>query len=204
MAILDSVDLSGIGNLFGTGAIIVVSIVIFGGFTACWVYLYLQWKKYNQFKVEIFQNDSFGHQVAITDSAGIFKDAMGQQRFWLKRAGVGLDTANIKYYLKNGKKTVELLKVSDKSYKVLCRHLDQGMMSCTVSSEDTNWAKDEYQMTKRAFLTDMFEKYAPLIGVIACSMIICVMIIYCLKEMGGISKNLMEVASVCKGSGALL
>lgn len=200
MALLDSVDLPSLASQVMGGGILIVALLFFIIFNVGWLWIFFKWKKYNQYQVYIKVRDAQGNVEMVRDRAGIFKDVTGKTRFWLSKAKVGIDPSKIYWYRNGGKRCVDLIKVGEKCYKCLRTVITDEMIETTVSVEDTNWAKDEYQVSKKAFWTDLFEKYAGIISTVLCAMVILIMVIFVLQKFDA----LVELGKILQATSANL
>lgn len=207
MGIFDNMNLWEAASQFLGGAIILLLVIFGGALNAVVIWLAMKYKKYKTYTVYIFSKDSLGNLEMTQDSAGIFKDFSGKNRFWLRKAKVGLNAEVVPWIRLAKKKVVYLLKCSEKSYKFINMHIPDEKLAVTVGVEDVNWAKDEYVATKKAFIVDFLEKYAGLIAVVMCAGIIMIMVIYTLKKFDTLielGRILQQASSNLKCGGNLI
>jgi len=148
------VDASQILNYIIIGLVCVIVLAVIG-FT---VWNYLKKKKYGEYKVIIFENDSSGNTHEAYDRAGIFLDKLtGFKLFFLEKRKKGLNPNNVPFVVSKDKKgrlvkTVYLKKIGISNYVFLHVKLkEDGSKMFTVGEEDVNWASQDIEKIRRTF-----------------------------------------------------
>lgn len=181
----------------GVAAIIIVVLFI-GAVIVMATIAILKWRKYQQFNIEIWQQDGFGQFNVKHDQGGIFVDGKTKnKRLFLRFANVGLDPDNIPYLPAGKKKKIILLQTGLKNFKYIKPVINNGLIHFTVGEEDVNWAINSYERQKRLFAQSWIAQYLPFIMLAFVSVIILIMFMQIFKQlplMLDITKELKEVA----------
>lgn len=173
---------------WGSGAvgagIILICIVVLFGIVGLSVWLYYRWKRYQQYKIIIWERDGLGNIRQLLDNGGIFVDKKtNNKRLFLQRANVGLEPDNIPYVITgNGKKLVYLVRRGLKNFQYIKPTIAEEKFQFRVTEEDVNWAINAYERQKKIFQTNTLMQYLPFILLAFVSIIILVMFIYFFKE----------------------
>jgi ATP-dependent Zn protease len=211
MAVEDGISgtISNLGSgALNIGLMLIVTLVAVGIIIGLLI-MYKQIKKYKEFKVEIFSEDTFGQTKKEYDSAGIFVDKTTRnKRLFLKRNNVGLNADDVPYVSDSkGKKTVYLQKNGLKNFKFIEIKLTANKnIKAEVGEEDVNWAVNAYERAKKAFTQTILMQYLPFIVLAFVSIVILIMFLYffqqfsVLKELGVALKE----ASQSLGSGTVV
>ena len=178
-----AVDIASIGGNVLNFAIMIITVLIVGAIIGGFVFLYLRYKKYSQFKCIIWERDGFGQMNERYDTAGIFVDNKTKnKRFFMRRSKVGLDPDHVPYVPSGAKKVVYLLKLGLKNFFFIKPNIEESNISFTVGEEDVNWAINDYERQKKLFDQNMLLQYMPFIMLAFTSIIIVVIFIYFFKE----------------------
>jgi NADH:ubiquinone oxidoreductase subunit 3 (subunit A) len=139
----------------------------------------MQARKYNQYKIVIFQNDGFGHTSWRTDDGGVFVDRKtGNKRLYLKSSHVGLEPDNIPFIpTTKGNRIVMLLQTGLKNYKYIHPLISADQIRFTVGEEDVNWAVNEYEAQKKRFNTNWLTQYMPFIILGFCFIVLAILMV---------------------------
>jgi len=177
------VDVAAIGGQALNILIVVISILIVGAFVIVLTLLYLKWRRYQEYKCVVWEEDGFGQLNENIDSAGIFVDAKTKnKRFFMRRANVGLNPDNVPYIpTRGGKKVVYLLRTGLKNFTFIKPRIKQ-TLTLQVGEEDVNWAINAYERQKRLFNQNVLLQYMPFIALGFVSIIILIMFIYFFKD----------------------
>ena len=134
-------------------AVILIAIIFVGAFFALATWLFIRWKKYQQFEIEIWQEDGLGKLNVKYDTAGIFVDSKTKnKRLFLKKHKVGLDPDNIPHMPSTrGKKKVLILHTGLKNFRYIKPKTTGEQIGFTVGEEDVNWAINSYERQKKIF-----------------------------------------------------
>ena len=181
-------DLAGLQS-FGTGAIgftiIAIVIIVLFALTGFGVWLFLKWKKYQQYKCIIWERDGLGNIRQYSDNAGIFVDKKtNNKRFFLQRSNVGLEPDNVPYVIMDNKKLVYLIRRGLKNFQYIKPVISAEGFEFKVTEEDVNWAINAYERQKKIFQENKFMQYLPFILLAFVSIIILIVFIYFFKEFG--------------------
>lgn len=194
MALLEYLSSSGLSI-----AVILIIVLFIGAAAIGATVLIMKWRRYQQFHIEIWQKDGFGHLTIKYDQGGVFvDDKTGNKRLFLKKANVGLDPDNIPYLVTpTGKKKVMLLQTGLKNFRYIKPMVRDDLLYFTVGEEDVNWAINSYERQKKLFAQSWIAQYLPFIMLAFVSMIILIMFIQLFNKFPvilEIVKELKEVA----------
>jgi uncharacterized membrane protein len=173
-------------NSLLVGIIIIVA-VVFLTIVGVVYWLWMQKKRYSQFRCIVWERDGFGQLKMLFDDAGIFVDKKtNNKRFFMKRANVGLEPDNIPYLPSDtGVKYVFLLRTGLKNFTFIRPNIGpQGDVVLKVGEEDVNWAINAYERQKKIFQQSTFMQYLPFIALAFVSIIILIVFIYFFKDFG--------------------
>lgn len=176
-------DLAGLGEAgFGFAMILILALFMIG-FTILGTYLYLKWKQYQQFDIEIWQKDGLGQLNIKYDKAGIFVDSKTKnKRLFLKTHKVGLDPDNVPYMPSAGKRRkILLLQTGLKNFRYIKPSMTMDSLSFIVGEEDVNWAINSYERQKRIFGDSWLAQYLPFMIIGFVSIIILILFINLFK-----------------------
>jgi len=178
------VDLASAGNTALNIAVMIGSILIAIGAMALIGFIYIQYKKYNQFNIVIFQRDGFNQLTSKFDKGGIFVDSKTKnKRLFLRKHNVGLDPDNVPFIQnQNGKKTVYLLQTGLKNFHYINVNIKEPTITLSVGEEDVNWAINAYEKQKKLFQQSLLMQLLPFIALAFVGIIICIIFIYFFKE----------------------
>lgn len=169
-------------GIVGFGVILIV-LVIVAAFTGIAAYFFIQWKKYQEYKIVIWERDGLGNIRQYSDSAGIFVDKKtNNKRLFLKKSSVGLEPDNVPYVLVANKKTIYLVRRGLKNFQFIKPVIKEDDFHFKVTEEDVNWAINAYERQKKIFQSNAFLQYLPFIMLAFVSIIILVIFIYFFKE----------------------
>ena len=175
-----------------------LAIILIGGaivFVLGW--LYINAKKYSQFKVRIIARDGYGNIKESEDNAGIFVNKKtNNKRLFLQREKVGLDCNDVPFVpfiTSKGKviNIITIIKLGSKNYKIVQPTLtkgEDGVLKYTVHEEDVNWALNEFDAAKKTFGQGSLIQYLPYIALIVVSVIIMIIFIYFFKSFDVLSQ----------------
>jgi|TARA_Y100000310_G_scaffold304896_1_gene344511 hypothetical protein len=189
------VDLASVSNVGMTVLWIVIFLLmglIAAGIIGGGVWLYLNSKRWKEYKVFIWERDGFGQLNQKEDSAGIFVDVKTKnKRFFLKKANVGLDPDDVPYLPSGNKKVVFLFQTGLKNFHFIKPNIDDTGITLEVGEEDVNWAINAYDRQKKLFDQSKLMQFLPYIALAFVSIIILVIFIYFFKEFGSL-KDMAE------------
>lgn len=159
-----------------------------------------QTRKYNQYKLVIFQNDGLGHVTWRTDDGGVFVDGKtGNKRLFLKNSHVGLEPDNIPFIpTSTGKRIVMLLQTGLKNYKYINPTISTDLINFTVGEEDVNWAINEFEASKKRFNFDKLAQYMPFIILAFCFIVIAIMMVSIFQKLPQIKEIAVEMKAVAQ------
>ena len=178
-----AIDGSAIADMSLTIAIILLSLLIFGGFAWLGLWAWMKKKRFDEFDVVIWTKDGFGQIVQKVDKAGVFLDRKTMnKRFYLKFANVGLDPDNVPYIVQNGRKKVYLQQVGLKNFKFIKPNYTDDEIKFEVGEEDVNWASNSYERQKKIFGDNKLLQYLPFIILAFVCLVILILFIYFFKQ----------------------
>lgn len=183
----------------GLNIAVLLIVILFIGVAAIGVtVLLMRWRRYNQFHIEIWQKDGFGHLTIKYDKGGVFVDGKTQnKRLFLKAHNVGLDPDNIPYLITpTGKKKVMLLQTGLKNFKYIKPMVNDNLLHFKVGEEDVNWAINSYERQKKIFAQSWLAQYLPFIMLAFVSMIILIMFIQLFNKFPIILEIVKELKEV--------
>ena len=169
--------------------IIIAVIIVGGGLLTVMLWAYFKWKNYQQFEIEIWQQDGLGQFNVKYDKGGIFVDSKTKnKRLFLKKHNVGLNPDNVPFMPSiKGKRKVLVLQTGLKNFRYIKPKISQGIMSFEVGEEDVNWAINSYERQKKLFGQTWLAQYMPFIMIAFVSIIILIMFINLFKVAPSIS-----------------
>ena len=178
MALIESI---GSGGLWI--AVLLIAALFVGGLAVLVTWLYLKWKRYQQFEIEIWQRDGLCQLNVKYDKGGIYVDSKTKnKRLFIKKHGVGLDPDNVPYMPSGkNKKKVLLLQTGLKNFRYIKPIITGGMMSFVVGEEDVNWAINSYERQKKMFGDTWLAQYLPFMIIAFVSIIILILFIQLFK-----------------------
>ena len=164
-------------------AVLLIAALFVGGLAVLVTWLYLKWKRYQQFEIEIWQRDGLGQLNVKYDKGGIYVDSKTKnKRLFIKKHGVGLDPDNVPYMPSGkNKKKVLLLQTGLKNFRYIKPIITGGMMSFVVGEEDVNWAINSYERQKKMFGDTWLAQYLPFMIIAFVSIIILILFIQLFK-----------------------
>lgn len=204
-----AVDVSLLGGQALQIIIVVITVLVLGTIVIVSLLLYLKWRKYQEYKCIIWEEDGFGQLNETYDTAGIFVDSKTKnKRFFMRKARVGLNPDSIPYLPSTrGKKKVYLLRTGLKNFTFIKPRINARTETLTlqVGEEDVNWAINAYERQKKLFNQNVLLQYMPFIALGFVSIIILIIFIYffkefkTLKEMGVALKDTATILAQAKG-----
>ncbi len=180
--------------------ILILTIVLSGGFVIG-IFFYTRWLyRYKQFKCVVWERDGFGQLKETKDKAGIFVDPKTKnKRLFLKKAKVGLNPDTIPYLQSGKNKTIYFLRTGLKNFHYINVDIKEPAVTLTVGEEDVNWAINSYDRQKKLFQQSLFMQLMPFVIIAFVSIIILIIFIYffknfdVLKEMAIAMKESAEI-----------
>lgn len=164
-------------------AVLLIGVIFVAGFFALATWLYLRWKQYQQFEIEIWQQDGLGKFNVKYDKGGIFVDPKTKnKRLFIKKHKVGLDPDNVPYMPSpSGKKKVLLLQTGLKNFRYIKPTISGQGLGFEVGEEDVNWAINAYERQKKTFGQSMIMQLLPFLIIAFVSIIILILFINLFK-----------------------
>jgi len=194
---------------FTSGAInivlTIVSIVVGVACAAGAWWLASWYKKYNEYKIVIWEKDGFGQWNENIDKGGVFVDKKTQnKRLFIKQYKVGLNADNIPYLPAKGgfmqpRKIVHLIRTGLKNFHYVRVNPQYPKVTLSVGEEDVNWAINAYERQKKLFQQSLLMQMLPYIALIATGIIIAIIFIYFFKELDSLKefgKYMKETAEI--------
>lgn len=190
--------LEDIASGVGWFAVIMIGGVFVVGLAGLAALLYSKWKQYQQFEIEIWQQDGLGQLNVKYDRGGIFVDTKTKnKRLFLKKHNVGLDPDNVPYMLgSKGKKKILLMQIGLKNFRYIKPIIKSGTMTFIVGEEDVNWAVNSYERQKRIFAQSWLATYLPFMIIAFVSIIILILFINLFK----VAPDLRDAAIALRGA----
>lgn len=199
-SLLPKVSAAGILN----GILITCIVLVVLGAIGYYIWWYFQKRKYNEFKVVIWEADSLGNTHEFYDRAGIFLDKVtGFKLLFLEKLKKGLNPNKVPFVpSKDSKgrlvKTIYLRKVGVSNYRFCHVKLNEQGVMFTVGEEDVNWAAQDIERIRRTFNKEgWLQKLAPYIMFIVTILIVMIILISLFNKFVVIkeaSENLKQVA----------
>ena len=194
-------QVGGIASGFGTALIILIIVLATLTVVGVGLWAYLRHRKYNAFKVVLFEKDGFGQWQYKVDRAGIFLDRKtNNKRFFLQKGQVGLEPDTIPYLTDaRGKRVVFLLRLGLKNFRFLRVNFIEPKPLFEVGEEDVNWAINSYEKAKTRFSQTLLMQILPYAMLAIVSMVIMVIFIYLFKKLDVIADmavTLKEAAQI--------
>ena len=171
-----------IGVIIGT---IILALI----FVTVVVILMHHWRKYNEFKIVIWEKDGFGQWNEKYDVGGIFVDKKtNNKRLFLKKTRIGLTADTVPYLpskrsLFSPGKTVHVIKTGLKNFHYIRINPNDPTNTLTVGEEDVNWAINAYERQKKLFQQSMWMQLMPYFALIFVAIIITIIFIYFFKQL---------------------
>jgi hypothetical protein len=177
-------------------AIIVFSIIVVGGVGILGALIFSYWKKYQQFRIVIFERDGFGQQVITYDKGGVFVDSKTKnKRLFLQKNKVGLNPDKIPYITgAKGKRFVYLLRVGLKNFHYVHMNIVPPDIIMSVGEEDVNWAINAYEKSKKLFATSLLMQLMPYIALAFVTIGVIVIFMYLFKDIGVMKEVAVSLA----------
>jgi hypothetical protein len=177
--------LSGLGGSAFTLLVLIVTGLVLVVIVVAILLAILNARKYNQFKIIVFQKDGAGNTVPMTDKGGVFVDGKtGNKRLFLRDAKVGLSPDNIPFLVVGKEKWVFVLRTGLKNYRYIYIEFENELFHFKVGEEDVNWALNVYEAQKKRFATGWLAQYMPFIIIGFTSIIMLIMFIWLFNKLG--------------------
>jgi len=168
-------------------AVILISTIVFVLIIGIVIFLYMQQRRYKQFRCIIWERDAFGHMHQNYDDAGIFTDSKtNNKRLFLKKYNVGLATDDIPY-IQGGKiKYIFLLKTGLKNFSFIKPNFDTTFenLNLEVTEEDVNWGINAYEKQKKLFANSLLMQLLPFMLLAFVSVVILIIFVYFFRNFG--------------------
>ena len=195
------VDWASTGSTALSITLMIIVIMVVGGFLIAVTMIVLWWRKYSQYDIYIFKRDGFGQLTQVKDTGGVFIDKKTKnKRLFLRKNNVGLNADNIPYIPLGNKKIIYLLQTGLKNFHFINVDIDEPTITLSVGEEDVNWAINTYERGKKLFSQSMLMQLLPFMLVAFVTIIILVIFIYFFKEFD----TLKEFASLMKDTSSNL
>lgn len=201
------VELAGLANSAITVVVLIVVALVVLAIGGLGVWAYLRWKKFQQYRVIIWERDGFGQLQETYDRAGIFVDGKTKnKRFFLRKANVGLDPDQVPYLPGGKNKVVYLYRTGLKNFRFIKPRIQEKSMSLEVGEEDVNWAVNAYERQKKLFSNSIWMQIMPYMVIAFVSIVILIIFIYFFRQFGTLQQTavaLHEAAqALAQASGA--
>lgn len=160
--LIPNISISSIINFIIWTLGIVIILVIAGTYIALKIYN----KRYQEYKVVIYEKDSTGNIHEHYDQAGVFLNKKtGFKLLFFKKLKKGLNPNNVPYTIaktKDGKlqKIIYIIRTGVSNYRFCHLKIHNENITFTIGEEDVNWAEQEYESIVKTFDKKGFlEKY---------------------------------------------
>lgn len=159
--------------------LIIIAVILMGGIGAFGAWYFNKKKLQEQYIVYIFNK----YGSLTQDFGGVYKDWKTKTRlFFLKKNKVGLNPDVIPYMQMGKKKVVFLFQTGLNRFHYMKLKPQADGLKYKVGQEDTNWAKLEFEKSKKTFQSSLLMQILPYLAVGITAMIIMIMVIYVLKR----------------------
>ena len=163
--------------------IMIVSVVVVGAFAVGGVYMYMMWKRYQEYRVVLWEKDSMGNVHEIDDQGAVFADRKtGNVLFHLRKHKVPLSPDNIPFIKKGKTKLVYIVKYGLRDYRFIKPVVSDGGVGLVVGEKDINWAINTYQRVKKVMEGNNIMQFLPFILLAFVSIVILIIFIYFFKN----------------------
>lgn len=188
-------------------AVIVISCIVVGGIAVAGVYAYMMWKRYQEYRVVIWEKDSLGNTHEVDDQGAVFPDRKtGNILFHLRKHKTVLSPDDIPFVLKGKTKLVYIVKYGLRDYRFLRPNVTATDVGMVVGEKDINWAVNTYQRVKKVLEGNNLLTYMPFILIAFVS--ICILIIFmylfkqvpAMKEMAEAFRDAAQAFSQCQAA----
>lgn len=165
--------------------LMIMSLVFAGGLAWGIIWLTSWYKRYNEFKVVVWEKDGFGQWNERMDRAGVFVDKKtNNKRLFLKKFNVGLNADNIPYLPGvKGSKVVYMVRTGLKNFHFVRVNPDFPNITLSVGEEDVNWAINAYERQKKLFQNSLLIQLLPFLALAFVGIIIAIIFIYFFKNL---------------------
>jgi NADH:ubiquinone oxidoreductase subunit 3 (subunit A) len=175
-------------NAFTLLMVVVIAVIV-GAIVTAVMLAILNFRKYQQFKLMIFEKDGAGNTIPKFDNAGVFVDRKtGNKRLFLQNANVGLSPDNIPFLPIGKERWILLLRTGLKNYRYIRIDFNEDLIKFDVGEEDVNWATNVYESQKKRFATGWLAQYLPFIIIGFTSIIMLIMFIWLFNKIGTIQE----------------
>ena len=188
---LPKVSATGLMNGVMIFCAVVIVLAIIGWFVIYW----FKKRKYNEYRVVIWEKDTTGNTHESYAKAGVFVDkATRLKLLFIDGIKKGMNPNSVPFVSarnKKGKliKTIYLRKTGVSNYVFCHVKLNEEGVMFTVGEEDVNWAAQDIERVRRSFLKEgLLQKFAPYIMFIVTILIVMIILISLFNKMGVISE----------------
>jgi hypothetical protein len=174
-------------------------ILILGGVIFYIRYLYVKWKRFQQYKVLVMYKDTFGNTAYMWDKAGVFINKnLNAKRFYLKKHGCSLSADDVPFIPYGKHRLVILQKISSKNFRFIKPSMAD-KLTFTVSEDDVNWAMEEYSVQKKRWTWSLLKEYLPFVMLFLGMVFIVILALSIIKKFDVIvlaTENLKQTAEI--------
>ena len=192
-------NVSGMQILNGILITLVVLIVI--GIIGWFLWKWFVKRKYNEYRVVIYEKDATGNVHEYYDRAGIFLDnKTGFKLLFLEKMKKGLNPNSPPYTIAKDRKgrlvkTIYLRRVGVSNFRFIKMSLSDEGMLFSVGEEDANWYQHEMEkidrMTGKA---NIWAQLAPIITVVLALVIMLIVMIVLFNKLEAFSQAATNLA----------
>jgi uncharacterized membrane protein len=193
------------GTQIINGLLITLVVLIVMGTIAFFLWKWIVKRKYNEYRIIIYEKDATGNVHEYYDRGGIFTDnKTGFKLLFLEKIKKGLNPNNPPYTIAKDRKgrlvkTIYLRRVGVSNFRFIKMTLSDEGMSFTVGEEDANWYQHEMEKIDRMTgKSNMWAQLAPIITVILAMVILLIVVIVLFNKLEVFSQAASSLAESSK------
>jgi hypothetical protein len=189
------------GTQILTGLLIGGGVILALGFIGFLLWKWFVKRKYNEYKVIIFEKDATGNVHEYYDRAGIFVDKKsGFKLLFLEKMKIGLNPNSPPYNIAKDRKgrllkTVYLRRVGVSNFRFIKMSLTEEGTLFSVGEEDANWYAHEMEKIDRMVgKTSLWSQLAPFVTIVLALIIMLIVIIVLFNKLEAFSQAATSLA----------
>lgn len=183
--------------------LIVVLIIVASGLLGFVAYAIMQYKRYTQYKVRIWERDGFGQMCETSDTAGMFVDRKTNNRLlFCRKNKIAMDPNNIPFIPQGRNKVIMLLKVGMKNFRFIKPVISDQDVTYEIGDPDVNTALNEYDRQVKLLNDNTLLMWMPYIAIVFTSVMILVIFVYFFKNFENLKAfgtSMVEIAKIQAG-----
>lgn len=178
-----AVDLSAVAGMAINLGKILLLIIIAGAIVGGTLFIFIRYKRYNQYVCRIWEKDGLGQWELTNDKAGVFvKD--NKKRLWLKKARLDMNPNEIPFVRQGKLKVIYMIRTGSKNYRFIkSRITDAGIVNI-VGEEDVNWAITDFDRQHKQFGMSLWQQIMPFMIIAIPSICILIIFVFFFKNFG--------------------